>query len=227
MIDSHCHLADAKFAGDLDAVVARAKQAGLERVCTILEAGNAPEAAQAGRLIALWPEVRFAIGVHPHQAHEFAAEPDRAVSVVRAQLSATPAARAVGEIGLDYHYDFSPRDAQHTVFRRQVRLARELRRPVVVHTREADADTIRILREEGDGEVRGVHHQLDREEDRDRIPAQERPGNTDHEQRSGREEDVAQGDPARDHQRVSRRARAKAPTSAARSRTDRASNERR
>src|SRR5207245_2823288 len=67
-------------------------------------------------------------------------------------------ARAIGEIGLDYHYDFSPRETQHAVFRAQVRLARELQRPVVIHTREADEDTITILREEGGGEVRGVLH---------------------------------------------------------------------
>src|ERR671934_3079539 len=158
MIDSHCHLADETFANDLDAVVVRAKAAGVERVCVILEAGNRQEAAQAERLRELWPEVRFAVGVHPHQAHEFAADPDRALSVVREQLEATPAARAIGEIGLDHHYDFSPRDVQQAVFRGQVRLARELRMPVVIHTREADEDTIRILREEGSGEVRGVLH---------------------------------------------------------------------
>ena len=158
MIDSHCHLADEAFAGDLEAVVSRAKTAGLERLCTILEAGNTKEAAQAERLEQLWPDVRFAIGVHPHQAHEFARDPARAVTVVREQLRATPAARAVGEVGLDYHYDFSPRDVQHAVFRGQVRLAREVGLPVVIHTREADADTIRILEEEGGGEVRGVLH---------------------------------------------------------------------
>ena len=77
---------------------------------------------------------------------------------MRAQLAATPSARAIGEIGLDYHYDFSPRDVQQQVFRAQVRLARELERPVIIHTREADEDTIAILREEGGGEVRGVLH---------------------------------------------------------------------
>ena len=158
MIDSHCHLADEKFAADLVAVVARAKAAGLERVCTILAGNNAAEAAQAETLLALWPAVRFAVGVHPHQAHEFASDPDRAVAAVRDQIAKTPAARAVGEIGLDYHYDFSPRDVQHAVFRGQVRLARELGLPIVVHTREADEDTIRIVREEGGGEVRGVLH---------------------------------------------------------------------
>ena len=158
MIDSHCHLADDAFANDLDAVVARARTAGLERLCVILEGGNQAEAAQAERLQRLWPEVRFAVGVHPHQAHEFAADPDRAVSVVLEQVGTTPSARAIGEIGLDYHYDFSPRDVQQAVFRGQVRLARELRKPVVIHTREADDDTLRILREEGGGEVRGVLH---------------------------------------------------------------------
>jgi TatD DNase family protein len=158
MIDSHCHLADETFANDLDAVVARAKAAGLERVCVILEGGNRKEASQAERLQQLWPEVRFAVGVHPHQAHEFAADPDRASSVVREQLETTRPARAIGEIGLDYHYDFSPRDVQQAVFRGQVRLARELGKPVVIHTREADDDTICILREEGGGEVRGVLH---------------------------------------------------------------------
>ena len=158
MIDSHCHLADDAFAADLEAVVARAKEAGLERVCVILEAGNASEEAQARRLEALWPNVRIAIGVHPHQAHEFSAEPERAADVVREQFARSPIARAVGEIGLDYHYDFSPRDVQQRVFRAQVRLARELQQPVVIHTREADEDTIGILEQEGAGDLRGVLH---------------------------------------------------------------------
>jgi TatD DNase family protein len=161
VIDSHCHLADETFAKDLDEVVARARDAGVERVLVILEGGNAAEAAQAARLAQLWPETRFSVGVHPHQAHQFSDDPQRAVTVVREQLSATPAARAVGEIGLDYHYDFSPRDVQQQVFRGQVRLARELQRPIVVHTREADEDTLAILREEGGGDasrLRGVLH---------------------------------------------------------------------
>jgi len=158
MIDSHCHLADEKFATDLDEVVARAKAARLERVLVILEGNNAKEADQAARLEALWPETRFAVGVHPHQAHEFSDDPPRAVAAVREQIETTPSARAVGEIGLDYHYDFSPRDVQQAVFRGQVRLARELDWPIVVHTREADDDTLAILREDGGGALRGVLH---------------------------------------------------------------------
>lgn len=158
MIDSHCHLADEVFAPELDAVVTRAREAGLERALVILAAGDAREAAQATRVESLWPEVRVSIGVHPHTAHVFADDPDRAADEVRRQVAATPAARAVGEIGLDYHYDFSPRDVQQQVFRAQIRLARELQLPVVIHTREADADTVSILKEEGRGELRGVLH---------------------------------------------------------------------
>lgn len=158
MVDSHCHLADETFAADLDAVVERARVAGLERALVVLEAGNAAEAAQAERLTALWPPTRFAIGVHPHQAHQFGGHAENAAAIVRRAFERTPEARAVGEIGLDYHYDFSPRDVQHAVFRAQVRLARELDRPVVIHTREADRDTLTILREEGAGDLDGVLH---------------------------------------------------------------------
>jgi TatD DNase family protein len=158
MIDSHCHLADETFADDLDAVVARAKEAGLERVLVILEAGNQKEATQAAQVERLWPETRFAIGVHPHQAHQFADNSEQTGIIVQQQFESTPNARAIGEIGLDYHYDFSPPDVQKAVFRAQVRIAREQRRPVVIHTREADNDTLAIIREEGGGDVRGVLH---------------------------------------------------------------------
>jgi TatD DNase family protein len=158
MIDSHCHLADEVFAADLPAVIERSKAVGLERVLVILEGGNAGEAAQAEKLEAMWPEVRVAVGIHPHQAHQFADDPARASAVVRAQIDATPSAVAVGEIGLDYHYDYSPKEVQLAVFRAQVRLARERDWPVVIHTREADDDTVAILTDEGGGKVRGVLH---------------------------------------------------------------------
>jgi TatD DNase family protein len=158
MIDSHCHLADEVFSKDLDEVVARARAAGVQQAMVILAAGDPAEEAQAVRVGGLWDDVRVAIGVHPHAAHEFADDPGRAAAIVRAQCARTASARAIGEIGLDYHYDFSPREVQQQVFRVQVRLARELNLPVVIHTREADDDTVAILREEGGGEVRGVLH---------------------------------------------------------------------
>jgi TatD DNase family protein len=158
VIDSHCHLADEVFANDLEAVIARAREAGLERAMTILSAGDEKEAAQAARVASVWPECRFAIGVHPHAAKDFADAPDDAAIRVRQQIARTPAARAVGEIGLDYHYDFAPKDVQQRVFRAQVQVARELDLPVVIHTREADDDTVAILTEEGGGRLRGVLH---------------------------------------------------------------------
>jgi TatD DNase family protein len=158
VIDSHCHLADDVFAPELEAVVDRARSAGIERTLVILEAGNEREASQAQRLLELWPETRFAIGVHPHQAHRFKDDSRRAGEDVRAQFAATPAARAVGELGLDYHYDYSPPDVQRAVFRSQIQLARDLDVPIVVHTREAEDDTITVLRDEGGGRLRGVLH---------------------------------------------------------------------
>jgi TatD DNase family protein len=158
VIDSHCHLADETFGAELEGVVARAKSAGVERALVILEAGNEQEAAQARRLQDLWPEVRTAVGIHPHAAHEYGTDTERVLTTVRDQLGRTPQARAIGEIGLDYHYDYSPRDVQRTVFRTQLRLARDLRLPVVIHTREAEEDTVNILRDEGKGDVTGVLH---------------------------------------------------------------------
>jgi TatD DNase family protein len=158
MIDSHCHLADDKFRDDLEQVIARAKAAGLDGALVILEGGNAAEAEQARRVERLWPEARTSIGVHPHIAHDFAADPERAAAVVSEALGTTPSARAVGEIGLDYHYDFSPRDVQQRVFRAQLQLARDRGLPVVIHTREAEDDTIAIIREVGGGRLRGVLH---------------------------------------------------------------------
>jgi TatD DNase family protein len=157
VIDSHCHLADEAFEGDLEAVVERAKAAGIRSALCILAAGDAQEAARAARVRAMWPEARFSVGVHPHQARDFAAS-GKAADAVRKALAADGRAVAIGEIGLDYHYDFSPRDVQQEVFREQVRLARALKLPIVIHTREASDDTLAILRDEGGGDVRGVFH---------------------------------------------------------------------
>jgi TatD DNase family protein len=156
--DSHCHLAGEEFAGDLEAVVARAQEAGVSRALVILAAEDDVEIGRAGRVEETWPSCRFAVGVHPHHAHLFAANPAAAAELVGRRLDELPSARAVGEIGLDYHYDFSPPEVQHEVFRQQLRLARARQLPVVIHTREAESDTLRILREEGHLELRGVFH---------------------------------------------------------------------
>ena len=157
MIDSHCHLASDDFAGDLEVVVGRARQAGLSTALCILSAADEAEAARAVVVRQTWPAVRFATGVHPHHAGQFSGAISAAADAVRRSVKREDAC-AIGEIGLDYHYDFAPRETQQDVFRAQLGLARELRLPVVIHTREATDDTFRILREEGHGELRGVFH---------------------------------------------------------------------
>ncbi|MEO8682686.1 MAG: TatD family hydrolase, partial [Vicinamibacterales bacterium] len=116
------------------------------------------EIARVGAVRKAWPECRFAVGVHPHHAHLFAADPAEAAALVQRRLDQVPMIRAIGEIGLDYHYDFSPRDVQHAVFRAQLQLARARDLPVVIHTREAEEDTLRILKEEGGTILNGVFH---------------------------------------------------------------------
>jgi len=158
MIDSHCHIAGEEFADDLDAVVSRAREAGVRSALVILAAEDDVEIARAARVLAAWPECRFAVGVHPHHANLFAADPEGAARLVERRLDALPEARAVGEVGLDYHYDFSPREVQQAVFRAQLRVARERGLPVVIHTREAEDDTLRILGEHGSVDTTGVFH---------------------------------------------------------------------
>ena len=158
MIDSHCHLADDAFVKDLPDVIVRAQQAGLTHALCILAAENRIEAERARELARVWPALRFGIGLHPHQAGRFSGREHEVASLVREVIGSIPQARALGEIGLDYHYDFAPRDVQQNVFRSQIRLARELDLPIIIHTREAEDDTIAILREESVGGVRGVVH---------------------------------------------------------------------
>lgn len=157
MIDSHCHLAGEEFEADLDSVVSRARSAGVSAALCILAAGDRQEAARAQRVRQAWPQVHFATGVHPHQAGEFAGRVSDACDTVRRAVEEHGAC-AIGEIGLDYHYDFSPRDVQREIFGAQVEIALELRLPVIIHTREATEDTFQILRETGGGRLRGVFH---------------------------------------------------------------------
>src|SRR5262245_27896875 len=158
MIDSHCHLAGEEFAGDLPAVVQRAITAGVTGALVVLAADDEPECERARQVALAWPDVRFSVGVHPHAAGKYAEAPAEAARLTEMKLAGEPQARAVGEIGLDYHYDFAPHDVQQAVFREQLRLARRRRLPVVIHTREAEDDTFAILAEEPVGEAGGVFH---------------------------------------------------------------------
>ena len=109
MTDSHCHIAGEEFIADLPEVVKRARAAGVARALVILAAEDEGEILRASAVSAVWPECRFAVGVHPHHAKVFETNPQGAAAIVARRLDALPEARAIGEIGLDYHYDFSPR----------------------------------------------------------------------------------------------------------------------
>lgn len=152
-IDSHAHLTDAAFAADADEVIGRARATGAAAVVCI--ATTAGDAGGAAMLAARYPGFIYStVGVHPHESHGFdpLIDPGR----IRDRLSA--GAVAVGECGLDYHYDNSPRPQQRRAFAEQLALARETAKPVVVHTREAVDDTAAMVREAGAAGVRGVLH---------------------------------------------------------------------
>ena len=142
VIDSHCHLDFPDFAEELDAVVARARAAGVERIVTISTRVAHGETYRA--LAERFAQVYFTIGTHPHQAAE---EAETDAAAIR-RYSAHPKCVAIGEAGLDHHYDHAPRAVAERVFRAQIALARELQLPLVIHAREADDDVARILREE-------------------------------------------------------------------------------
>lgn len=142
MFDSHCHLTDGAFADEVDAVLARAREAGVKGIVTI--ASDVDDAGAADALAAAHANVWWTAGVHPHVA---AAAADDTRDRLR-ELLAHPGAVAVGEAGLDYHYDNSPRDVQRRVFAMQLDLAGELRLPIVVHARDADADVVAMIRDQ-------------------------------------------------------------------------------
>jgi TatD DNase family protein len=153
LVDSHCHLDFPDFANELDAVVGRARSAGVARIVTI-----STRVARHNDVLAIaerFPEVYCSVGTHPHNAHE-------ELNVTADDLAArTQFAKvvALGEAGLDYHYDNAPRGAQERGFRTHIAAARATRLPLVIHTREADDDTARILEEEaGKGAFPAVLH---------------------------------------------------------------------
>ncbi len=144
-VDSHCHLDDKRFADDLDAVLERAAAAGVTRILTIGTGDGPPEIDRAIRLAERYPQVFASVGVHPHDAAKVTEETYADLRT----LASHPKVLGFGEIGLDYHYDFSPRQTQREVFVRQLAIARDAELPLIIHTREAWADTMAILREHG------------------------------------------------------------------------------
>ena len=156
-VDSHAHIDGPEFDADRDEMLERAQAAG---VSTILNVGTGdPNSGVFERAIELGrrhDHIYTAIGVHPHDARFYS---DVAESRIKQLLDTAERVIAWGEIGLDFHYDNSPRDVQVEVFRRQLRAARECNVPVIIHTREAEAETIEILQSEYSGaDRRGVFH---------------------------------------------------------------------
>lgn len=141
MIDSHAHLNDPRFKKDLSQVIDRATTAGVNTVINI--GYDLKSSKKAIKLAEEYPQLYAVIGVHPHDAKTFTEEIEENLK----ELAVHPKVVAIGETGLDYHYDNSPRDVQRQVFRRQLTLAQELTLPAVIHARDASQDTLEILQE--------------------------------------------------------------------------------
>lgn len=139
LVDSHCHLADAAYAADRDEVAARAWAAGVGHIVVI---GESPAAAEQALMLAADPRCSATAGVHPHIASEWTTESASWLS----ERLADSRVVAAGEMGLDYHYDHSPRDVQRSVFDEQLDLAARAAKPAVIHAREADDDVVAALR---------------------------------------------------------------------------------
>jgi TatD DNase family protein len=156
LVDSHCHVAEPEFDADRDAVLARAAAAGVSTVLCVGATGpvesNGPALALAGERAGV--RIAVAVGIHPHRA----STADDAALATLAAMARAPGVVAVGETGLDFHYDHSPREAQRAAFARTVALARSVALPLVVHVREAHAEAAAILRDEGAAAVGGVIH---------------------------------------------------------------------
>lgn len=144
-VDSHCHIDGEQFDADRDEVVGRAKDAGVKIMLTV-GTGNPHdgEIERAVKCAEKYANVYASVGVHPHDAKLY----DNAAEAHLIELAKRVKVVAWGEIGLDYFYDHSPRDVQREVFRRQIRTAKELDLPVIIHSREADDETVEILTDE-------------------------------------------------------------------------------
>jgi TatD DNase family protein len=156
-VDSHAHIDGEEYDADRDEVVARAREAGVRAILNV-GTGDPLSGAfeRAVRVAENYENVYAAVGVHPHDAKLFTDEAEARLKRIALE---SPRVIAWGEIGLDYHYDHSPRDVQREVFRRQLRIAREASLPVIIHSRAADEDTVNILHEEMKGEnARGIMH---------------------------------------------------------------------
>jgi TatD DNase family protein len=154
LIDSHAHIQGKEYAGEAEAVIKRAHEAGVDKIIAVGGAGDMSSNTEAIALANLFASVYATVGMHPHDAKDVGEDELRALR----ELTAHPNVVAVGETGLDYYYDHSPRDVQRRVFSQFIRMARETDLPIVVHERDAAQEAAELLRAEGGGELRGVIH---------------------------------------------------------------------
>jgi TatD DNase family protein len=154
LIDSHAHIQGNEYDGEVEAVIERARGAGVEKIIAVGGAGDMSSNTDAIALADSFPDIYATVGMHPHDAKDVGTEELRALS----ELTAHPKVVAVGETGLDYYYNHSPRDMQRRVFSQFIRIARQTGLPIVVHERDATKDAAELLRSEGAGELRGVIH---------------------------------------------------------------------
>jgi TatD DNase family protein len=153
LVDAHCHLTGSHLAPDqVEATLARAREHGVTGFIAV--GTDLDDSRVVLDLVTRIPGLQASLGVHPHEAKSWTPEVANALG----KLLTDPSVRFVGETGLDWHYDLSPRDEQETAFRAQIRLAKALRKPLMIHTRSAPEATLRILEEEGAGDVRGIIH---------------------------------------------------------------------
>ena len=154
LIDSHAHIQGKEYVGEAEAVIARAREAGVETIVAVGGAGDMSSNSEAVRLANAFPNVYATVGMHPHDAKDVGADE---LEVLK-KLAADAKVVAIGETGLDYYYSHSPHDVQQRVFSQFIHMARQTRLPIVVHERDAAPDAAEILRREGAGELRGVIH---------------------------------------------------------------------
>lgn len=153
LIDSHAHIYGREFNDDFPAMLDRAVQAGVSHI--VVPGGDLESSREACEISARYSRIYPAIGVHPHDAERVG---DKCYGIIRELVKAFPKVVAIGEIGLDFYRDRSPREDQESVFRRFIRLAREFDLPIIIHDRDAHDRVMRILREEKGGETGGVLH---------------------------------------------------------------------
>jgi TatD DNase family protein len=154
-IDSHCHLEVKDFGDEREAVIARAEAAGLSHFVCIGSGGSLVEIENSVALAERYPNFVSTIGIHPHDA---AARPPEALDRIEALAERHPKVVAIGETGLDFYYDHSPREMQAQLFRALLGIARRTRKPVTLHIRDAHREAQEILGEERVGEIGGVVH---------------------------------------------------------------------